>query len=720
MNQLNGKQIKDDSITLNKLTGGDQTFSGGTTLNFNTGSVLTISGDSILTSDSVVNKQYVDSVAQGLDVKDSVVIRTFDDAIVLSGEQTIQSIVLVDGDRVLVNKTIETDDSNIYIVRVGSWEVAPDAIAGDTLTAGSFVFIESGDFANNGYVLITTDDNLAQSSPLLSWTKFTGSNLPDTGVVADTYGDQSTNTVPTFTVDPKGRITSASSYALNLTIGAAEDGSYTDGIFNDFTVNTPVGTAVDRFNEVLLLLAPAPPKDWNNTITSLSFVESPRNARTLTSGTTINNLYTDNTPTLSSYSGSQNIGIGEDARVTTGVFELLDNGVSLETFTLDGENTTANTSGYLRHSASVDTYDGQAGKAGFWTGITSFSFGSTAFPAITPSSTERTVTLTYPGNNSPVELDYYIDSPLAVSISNASADFPVMNNFISGLPSLSVGDSITNIAFDIENVASFFYSPNDVWQIQQGVVNSQTGDPDAVPTTNGETGVSTGNSTTIRNAQFSDTSVSFSIRGRNSIGVYGSTETVSSNTTRVDTVSDESNRFTSGAGSYPTTGFGNNYDSTQSLLTGSYVNELLLINGTYEYPTGDYTAFGADNYDNATGTRFATFKFSNAFSDNSAFTLNINNSSGITQKINESDMLLEVKIEGSTSSSWVDADSGYSGVGNPGSGVDGVASVVVASSTSTSRRITFGSAIYTGDIIIRIGFTASSSKTFRSITVSDI
>jgi len=720
MNQLNGKQIKDDSITLNKLTGGDQTFSGGTTLNFNTGSVLTISGDSILTSDSVVNKQYVDSVAQGLDVKDSVVIRTFDDAIVLSGEQTIQSIVLVDGDRVLVNKTIETDDSNIYIVRVGSWEVAPDAIAGDTLTAGSFVFIESGDFANNGYVLITTDDNLAQSSPLLSWTKFTGSNLPDTGVVADTYGDQSTNTVPTFTVDPKGRITSASSYALNLTIGAAEDGSYTDGIFNDFTVNTPVGTAVDRFNEVLLLLAPAPPKDWNNTITSLSFVESPRNARTLTSGTTINNLYTDNTPTLSSYSGSQNIGIGEDARVTTGVFELLDNGVSLETFTLDGENTVANTTGYLRHSASVDTYDGQAGKAGFWTGITSFSFGTTAFPSIIASIVERTVTLTYPGNNSPVELDYYIDDPLTVGISNASADFPAMGRFISGLPSLSVGDSITNIAFDIENVASFFYSPNDVWQIQQGVVNSQTGDPDAVPTTNGETGVSTGNSTTIRNAQFSDTSVSFSIRGRNSIGVYGSTETVSSNTTRIDTVSDESNRFTSGAGSYPTTGFGNNYDSIQSLLTGSYVNELLLINGTYEYPTGDYTAFGADNYDNATGTRFATFKFPNAFSDNSAFTLNINNSSGITQKINESDMLLEVKIEGSTSSSWVDADSGYSGVGNPGSGVDGVASVVVASSTSTSRRITFGSAIYTGDIIIRIGFTASSSKTFRSITVSDI
>ena len=42
-------------------------------------------------------------------------------------------------------------------------------------------------------------------------------------------------------------------------IGAAEDGDYTDGLFTDFDPsNTTVGTAVDRFNEVLKALAPAP------------------------------------------------------------------------------------------------------------------------------------------------------------------------------------------------------------------------------------------------------------------------------------------------------------------------------------------------------------------------------------------------------------------------------------------------------------------------------
>lgn len=41
-------------------------------------------------------------------------------------------------------------------------------------------------------------------------------------------------------------------------VGAAEDGSYTDGLFQDFVPATTIGTAVDRFNEVLKALSPAP------------------------------------------------------------------------------------------------------------------------------------------------------------------------------------------------------------------------------------------------------------------------------------------------------------------------------------------------------------------------------------------------------------------------------------------------------------------------------
>ena len=41
------------------------------------------------------------------------------------------------------------------------------------------------------------------------------------------------------------------------TIGPAEDGDYTDGVFTDFIPSTPIGTAIDRFNELFVNLLPA-------------------------------------------------------------------------------------------------------------------------------------------------------------------------------------------------------------------------------------------------------------------------------------------------------------------------------------------------------------------------------------------------------------------------------------------------------------------------------
>ena len=41
-------------------------------------------------------------------------------------------------------------------------------------------------------------------------------------------------------------------------IGEAEDSSYTDGLFSDFVSSTPIGTAIDRFNEILKIIVPGP------------------------------------------------------------------------------------------------------------------------------------------------------------------------------------------------------------------------------------------------------------------------------------------------------------------------------------------------------------------------------------------------------------------------------------------------------------------------------
>jgi hypothetical protein len=65
-------------------------------------------------------------------------------------------------------------------------------------------------------------------------------------------------------------------------IGPAEDGTYTDGVFTDFTSTTPIGTAIDRFNELFMALVPsnAPVlSDWSGSRTGgvngkLSFDDS--------------------------------------------------------------------------------------------------------------------------------------------------------------------------------------------------------------------------------------------------------------------------------------------------------------------------------------------------------------------------------------------------------------------------------------------------------------
>ena len=466
---------------------------------------------------------------------------------------------------------------------------------------------------------------------------------------------------------------------------------------------------------MFLLLAPTPPGNWNNAISSISFTNTSYSPRALTSGSTVTNMYTSTTPTLTD---SDSVSTGSNARVETAglTFSLIDQGATVETVTLSGTATTLKNTGNIRHSASTDPYTGVSGQSGFWTGITDFSLAGT-LPTISPSSSQRTLQLYHPGTDSPETFSYYIDSPLTVSIISITASVPSMTSYISGVPTLTTSNTITGIGFSVSNVSSYFYAATSVYQINAGLIAGSTGDPDSIPTSYGQTGSVSGKSGAVLTSQFSDLSFTFTVRGRNSIGTYGSNTTFTSTSHRVDTVSNESSRKTSGSGSYPASGYNGVYDSSQSLV-GTYTEELQLRNGIYLYPTINYTSVGGPNYSSASGTRWVTFNVG-TFTNNSAFTLNFVSSSGISTSTGVTGLLVEVKIEGS--SFWVDGDSAYAGVGNPGSTVDGVASVVVASSTATARRITFGSVTHTGSIIVRIGITGSGTGIqFSSVTATSI
>lgn len=117
-------------------------------------------------------KNYVDSVAQGLDVKASVRAATTGN-ITLSGEQTIDTVPLVSGDRVLVKDQSTPSQNGIYIVSTGSWSRSTDANTWDELIS-AFVFVESGGAnADNGYVC-TVDPGGTLGSTAVTWDQFSG------------------------------------------------------------------------------------------------------------------------------------------------------------------------------------------------------------------------------------------------------------------------------------------------------------------------------------------------------------------------------------------------------------------------------------------------------------------------------------------------------------------------------------------------------------------
>jgi hypothetical protein len=98
-------------------------------------------------SNTIATVSYVDSVAQGLDVKASVAKATTG-PITLSGEGTLE-----DGqtywsmERVLVKDQANSSENGIYIVnKNGSW------LASDQIDAGAFTFVEGGANAGKGFV----------------------------------------------------------------------------------------------------------------------------------------------------------------------------------------------------------------------------------------------------------------------------------------------------------------------------------------------------------------------------------------------------------------------------------------------------------------------------------------------------------------------------------------------------------------------------------------
>ena len=180
-----------------------------------------------VSSTDIANKLYVDATAAGLAWKQPVLCGTTGN-ITLSGLQTIDTVTVTAGARVLVKNQSNQAQNGIYIASSGAWTYASDANTYNQYIS-AVVFIESGSQAGSawycyvqpGGTLGTTAITWSQFSVSATYTAGTGLTLnsyqfsiTNTAVTAGSYG--SASSVGTFTVNAQGQLTSAGSTAISI------------------------------------------------------------------------------------------------------------------------------------------------------------------------------------------------------------------------------------------------------------------------------------------------------------------------------------------------------------------------------------------------------------------------------------------------------------------------------------------------------------------------
>ena len=141
------------------------------------------------------NKGYVDGVAQGLDVKDSVVATTTANGTLstaFANGQSIDGVTLQTGDRILIKNQTTASQNGIYNVNASGAPSRTTDMATGANAAGAFVFVEQGTVnAENGFTCTSDTGSAVVGTNNLTFAQFSGAGQ----VIAGDGLDKSGNTL---------------------------------------------------------------------------------------------------------------------------------------------------------------------------------------------------------------------------------------------------------------------------------------------------------------------------------------------------------------------------------------------------------------------------------------------------------------------------------------------------------------------------------------------
>jgi hypothetical protein len=173
-------------------------------------------------------KAYVDALVQGLAPKDSVRAATTAN-ITLSAPQTVDTVAVTGGQRVLVKNQSTPAQNGIYQVNAGAWTRVEDMNIWSEVP-GAFTFVEEGTQADTGWVS-TADTGGTLGTTAVTWTQFSGAGqitagtgMTKTGNTLDVVAGDTTLTVAadaiTVNTGVIATVASLSSYATTASLSA--------------------------------------------------------------------------------------------------------------------------------------------------------------------------------------------------------------------------------------------------------------------------------------------------------------------------------------------------------------------------------------------------------------------------------------------------------------------------------------------------------------------